>query len=121
MTQQIKEILVELQQTIAVNGALLMLHDGTVVAESLDESFDVEMVSGLTSFLTSTLHRALGDGEMGGFTSFNIHSTHGRMLIVDLGEAYLVVLTNQFGSLSVGMPEIQDATIQLRRLSRISI
>ena len=121
MTQQINEILEELQQTVAVNGALLMLHDGTTVAHSLAESLEAELVSGLTSFLTSTLHRALSDGEMGVFTSFNVHSTHGRILIVDLGEAYLVVLTNQFGSLSVGMPEIQDATIQLRRLSRISI
>ncbi len=121
MTQQIREILVELQQTVAVNGALLMMHDGTTVAHSLDDSLEPELVAGLTSFLTSTLLRALGDGEMGGFTSFNIHSTHGRILIVDLGEAYLVVLTNQFGTLGVEMPEIQDATIQLRRLSRISI
>ena len=121
MAQQIEEILVELQRTVATNGALLMLHDGTTVAHALDESLEVDLVSGLTSFLTSTLHRALGDGGMGGFTSFNMHSTHGRILIVDLGEAYLVVLTNQFGSLGVEMPEIQDATMQLRRLSRISI
>ena len=121
MAHQIKEILEELRRTVAVNGALLMMHDGMAVAHSLDESLEVEMVSGLTSFLTSTVDRGLSDGGMGGFTSFNIQSTHGRMLIVDLGDSYLVVLTNQFGTLSVGMPELQDATIQLRRLSRISI
>ena len=116
-----KEILEELRKSVADNGALLMLHDGTTVEHSLEEGLDAELVSGLTSFLTSTLDRGLADGGLGGFTSFNIHSTHGRILIVDLGDAYLVVLTNQFGSLHVGMPEIQDATIQLRRLSRISI
>ena len=118
---QIREILEELRQTVAGKGAMLMLSDGTTVDDSLEEGLDQDMVSGLTSFLTSTLNRSLAEGGMSGFTSFSIQSTHGRVLVVDLGEAYLVVLTNQFGSLSMGQPEIQDATIQLRRLVRLSV
>ena len=117
----IQETLTELQQTIASKGSLFMLHDGTVVAHALDESLDPDTVSGLTSFLTSTLNRGLSEGGMGGFSTFNIYSTHGKVLVVDLGEAYLVILTNQFGVLDGSMPEIQEATRELRRMSRISI
>jgi predicted regulator of Ras-like GTPase activity (Roadblock/LC7/MglB family) len=117
----IKDILEDLKFSVAGKGCLLMMHDGTVVATALEEGLEPELVSGLTSFLTSTLDRGLNEGGMGGFTSFNIHSTHGKVLVVDLGDSYLVVLTNQFGALNSSMPEIQEATLQLRRASRISI
>ena len=118
---QIQETLSELRVTVAVKGCLVMMHDGIVVAQALEAGLEPDMVSGLTSFLTSTLNRALGEGGMGGFLSFKIHSTHGKVLVIDVGEAYLVILTNQFGQLEADMPEIQDAAQQLRRLSRISL
>ena len=118
---QFQEILSELRSTVAVRGCLVMMHDGIVVAHALENGLEPDMVSGLTSFLTSTLGRALDEGGMGGFSSFKIHSTHGKVLVVDAGESYLVVLTNQFGQLNLDMPEIQDAAHQLRRLSRISL
>lgn len=117
----IQDILSELHETVASKGCLLILHDGTVVAHSLEDALEPDMVSGLTSFLTSTLNRGLSEGSMGGFSNFNIHSTHGKVLVIDLGDAFLVVLTNQFGGLKADMPEIQEATRELRRLSRISI
>ncbi len=117
----IKDILEDLLVSVSGKGCLLMIHDGTVVSFALEEGLEPDLVSGLTSFLTSTLDRGLTEGGMGGFTSFKIHSTHGKVLVVDLGDAYLVVLTNQFGTLDNSMPEIQEAVLQLRRASRISI
>ena len=118
---KIKEILDELRSTVAVKGCLVMMHDGIVVAHALESDVESESVSGLTSFLTSTLNRVLTEGKMSSFTGFNMQSTHGKVLVIDMGEAYLVVLTNQFGKLEMDMPEIQDAAKQLRRLSRISV
>lgn len=117
---KIKEILDELRATVAVKGCLLMMHDGFVVEHALENVLEPEAVSGLTSFLTSTLNRVLTEGKMGSFSGFNMQSTHGKVLVIDMGEAYLVVLTNQFGKLDMSGPEIQDAAKQLRRLSRIS-
>ncbi len=115
------DILAELRDSVAVKGCLLMMHDGIVVTEVLEDHLDADQVSGLTSFLTSTLRRTLSEAAMGGFTSFTVHSTHGKILVVDIGESYLVMLTNQFGKLDMSMPEIQEAALQLRRLSRISL
>lgn len=117
----IHDILLELRESVAVKGCLVMMHDGIVVSEALEESLEADLVSGLTSFLTSTLGRVLAEGGMGTFSSFTIHSTHGKVLVVDMGQSFLVVLTNQFGKLDMGMSEIQEAALQLRRLSRISI
>ena len=118
---KMQEILDDLKNTVAVKGSLVMMHDGIVVAYALEDSLEPDVVSGLTSFLTSTVSRVLGEGGMGSFASFNIQSTHGKVLVIDMGEAYLVVLTNQFGRLNLSMPEIQEAALQLRRLSRISL
>jgi len=117
----IQEILNELRDSVAVKGCLLMMKDGIIVAHALEGGLEPDMVSGLTSFLTSTVNRVLGDGGMGGFTSFNIQSTHGKVLVTDMGQSYLVILTNQFGQLELSMPEVQDASRQLRRVSRISL
>lgn len=116
-----KDVLVELQGAPTVKGCLVMMHDGIVVTSALEEGIEADLVSGLTSFLTSTLQRALLEGGMGGFSSFTMHSTHGKVLVVDMGESYLVVLTNQFGRLDLNMPEIQEAAHALRRMARISM
>ena len=117
----IHDILAELRDSVAVKGCLVMMKDGIVVTAELEDPLEPDHVSGLTSFLTSTLTRVLGEADMGGFTSFTIHSTHGKILVVDIGDAFLVVLTNQFGKLDLSMQEIQEAALQLRRLSRISL
>jgi predicted regulator of Ras-like GTPase activity (Roadblock/LC7/MglB family) len=97
----IPEILVELTTSEAVRGSLVMMHDGIVVASALEPGAEADLISGLTSFLTSTMQRVLKEGGMGSFSSFTMQSTHGKVLVVDMGEAYLVVLTNQFGRLDV--------------------
>ncbi|MCA8956242.1 MAG: roadblock/LC7 domain-containing protein [Planctomycetes bacterium] len=117
----IQDILEDLRVTASLKGCLVMMHDGIVVATALDRSLEGDVVSGLTSFLTSTLRRVLTESGLGGFTSLTVHSTHGKVLMVDIGTSYLVVTTNQFGRLDLSMPEIQEAALQLRRLSRISL
>lgn len=121
MTSTMADVLSELRDSVSVKGCLVMMHDGIIVTDNLEDQLDPDHISGLTSFLTSTLKRVLTEADMGSFSSFTIHSTHGKVLVVDIGEAYLVIITNQFGKLDMATLEIQEAALQLRRLSRISI
>lgn len=115
------DILTRLRDSIAVKGCLVMMHDGIVVAHALEDRLDPDQVSGLTSFLTSTLKRVLAEVGMGSFSSFTTHSTRGKVLAADLGESYLVILATRSGELDLAMPELQEAMLELRRLSQISI
>jgi hypothetical protein len=48
-----------------------------------------------------------------------LHATHGRAVFVALGEAYLVVLLDQFADVDGSRAEIQEAALRIRRTTRV--
>ncbi|MCZ6726407.1 MAG: roadblock/LC7 domain-containing protein, partial [Acidobacteria bacterium] len=90
-------------------------------ASSFNDAERDDLVAGLTSFLTSTMRRVLQEGGMPTFSRFTMHSTHGKVVLLELGESFLVVLTDQFGRLDACIPDIQESAHQLRRQARISL
>ncbi len=117
----IQDVLVDLKSSAELSGCLVLTPDGITVASELSNALNEDLVAGLASFLVSTTKRVLQEGEMGDFSTIALHSTHGKVLLVTLDRAYLVVLTNQFKKLETCMSEIQEAATQIRRLSRISV
>lgn len=117
----IQELLVDLRRQQGVIGACVVTPDGMMAASDLDERFDDDAVAGLISFLTSTTNRALADMPPGGMSRFTMHTTHGKVIIDDAENAYLVVITDQFLDLDQVTHEVDDATRRLRRLWRISV
>ncbi len=117
----IRDALHDLHHAIAARGCFVMLHDGDLVAATLGARRRADEVSGLTSFLTVTLNRVLEEVHMGSFQSFGMQSDHGDVLVVDLGESYLVILADPATGLHVAMPEIREAAQRLGRLSKIPI
>ena len=119
---QIPKILGRLEGVEGTKGAALLTTDGIMVASTLGEEFIDDVVAGLSSFLISTTRRSLADtGLDGGFSRFTLHSTHGNVVLVDLGEAYLVVITNQFAGLDTCLTEIEETAAALRRVAKIDV
>jgi len=117
----IQDILIDLSQTPGVKGCAVTTADGIMVSSCLNDTEQDDLVAGLTSFLTSTLRRVLQEGGMPPFSRFTMHCTHGKVLLIEIGEALLVVLADQFGGLESCLPDIQEASHQLRRQARISM
>ena len=116
---QIHDVLQEMQQLPGVRGAMVVARDGMVVAGSLSDRFREDVVSALTSFLLTTTQRALDDGSLGNLREFVLHCTHGKILLTEIGEPFLVVLLDQFAELSSCRREIADSVRQLGRLTQI--
>ena len=117
---EIQSILGEIQRIRGVKGAGLLTADGMMVASTLGEDFLDDVVAGLSSFLISTTRRSLREGKLGDqFERFVLNSTHGKVVLMDLGEAFLVVITNQFVDLRVNSREIQNSADALRRAASI--
>lgn len=115
----IHDILSDLSQTHGVKGCAVITSDGIMVSSSFKDTEQDDLVAGLTSFLTSTLRRVLHEGGMPPFSRLTMHCTHGKVLLIDIGQALLVVLADQFGGLEACLPDIQEAAHQLRRQARI--
>ena len=119
---QIPKILGKLDQVSGVKGTALLTNDGMMVASTLGEEFLDDVVAGLSSFLISTTKRSLRDAELGDrFSRFVLNSTHGKVVLLDVGEAFLVVITNQFTNLQACLTEVQEAAAKLRKVAKIQV
>lgn len=118
---EIQTILSNLNEVDGVMGSALLTKDGIMVASLLGKGFLDDVVAGLSSFLISTTSRSLGEAGMGSFSRFVLHSTHGKVILVDAGDAVLVVMTNQFAPLPSCMQSVQESAVELRRVARIQL
>ena len=118
---KIQDTLVELSQIRGIKGCVIVLRDGLMVAEALSERFRNDVVSGLASFLLSMTNRALEAASMGEFRRFTMHSVHGKVLLIELGGPYLVVLLDQFANIDGCEADIKAAAQHLRQLSKMRV
>jgi uncharacterized protein len=115
------EVLDELNSRPGIRGALVATPDGMVVASRLNGAFDPETAAALTSTLVAGAHEVghqCGDQAM---SRFILVSTRGKVIMVDLGNAYLVVVTERHIDLNQGLIEIESAAQTLRRMGRLPV
>lgn len=116
-----REILDELNSRPGIRGSLVATPDGMVVASRLNGAFDPETAAALTSTLLAGAHevgRQCGDQTM---SRFILVSTRGKVIITDLGNAYLVVVTDRHIDLSTGLIDIESTAQALRKVGRLLV
>ena len=119
-SMSIEKLLVELNEAPGIRGSAMTTADGMVVSSSLQERFRDDVVSGLASFLVSTTRRAFEEaGRDGVVQRFIIHATHGKLVVVRIGDAYLVVITDQFARLEGVVGAVEDIATRIRRVASI--
>lgn len=114
-----KEALSELRRAPGIKGCGLVTSDGLMVAHDLDSRFREDVIAGLTSFLLSTTLRCLNESDMGAMSSFMLHATHGKVVVMDLEGSFLVVVLDQFADMELCSPEIRAVAQQLRRTAKM--
>jgi predicted regulator of Ras-like GTPase activity (Roadblock/LC7/MglB family) len=118
MSNQIQDLVEELTQVNGVRGATVTTNDGIMVASSLQGRYSDDVVVGLASFLISTTHRAM-DSARGDVRRITLHATHGKLVLEEIGDAYLIVITDQFARMDSLKAEISDVCRRLRRVARL--
>lgn len=117
---KIHEAVAELRTAPGVKGVAVLTLDGLVAAAALDEMAGADALAGLASYLLMSTNKCLVEGGMGGCGRMTLHATHGKAIFVDLTDAYLVVMFDQFTDVAQARKEIDDAATCIRRASRLS-
>ena len=117
---KIHEAVAELRTAKGVKGAAVLTMDGLVAAASLEASLIADVLAGLSSYLLMTTNKSLKEGGMGGCARLTLHATNGKAVFVDLTDAYLVVMFDQFADIAAATKQINEVAVRIRRASRLS-
>ncbi len=115
------EVLDELNTRAGITGSLIATPDGIVVASRLRGILDPDTAAALISSLLAGAQAVVqqcGDRPM---SRLVMVATRGKVIVTDLGNAYLVVVTDRHINLDQGLLEIESAAQSLRKLGRISV
>lgn len=110
-----KDLLHPLNNIPGVIGSMVITRDGIMVADATGPELREDAVAALSSALTMTLRRSLeAIGIAGDSDEMVLNAEKGKLLFLDLGEAYLVVITRPNLRLETGMVEVRGIANKLR-------
>ena len=115
-----KEILQKLEGAPGVRGALMMTHDGVVVAGALDGGEHARVAAFLSAVMVSIEKSAetLGLVPMQRLT---LNTGHGRLLLMPVGDLALAVIADSRTDLTPALTEVAGLTRRLLRQTRIDV
>ena len=114
-----KEVLRSLSGQPGILGSLVATTDGMVVASCLGGGLNEDAAAALVSSLLMATSRLLNGWGGPRMERLILRATRGKIVVTDLENAYLVVVTDGYLDLNQGLLEIQSAAQQLKRLGRI--
>lgn len=118
----LESLLAELSEVDGVRGCALSTTDGMLVRSELRGRFREDVVSGLASFLVSTTRRAFEEaGRPGRVERFVVHATHGKMVIRNVQDSFLVVITDQFARLESLLEAVDGIAVRMGEAARMEV
>jgi predicted regulator of Ras-like GTPase activity (Roadblock/LC7/MglB family) len=115
------DILGGLNEVVGVRGSMVVTHDGMVVAADLSGSLEQDTVAAIATTVIRNTDQALREAQFEGFQRYDLHASHGRMIFVDTGIAYLVVVMERNIEMGPAELEIRSAARRIRQQVEIRI
>jgi predicted regulator of Ras-like GTPase activity (Roadblock/LC7/MglB family) len=115
----IQDVVTELKRAPGVRGAALLTSDGLVAASALATGLDADVIAGLASYMMMATARSLREGGYGACTRLVLNATHGKAVLVELEDSYLVVLFDQFAEVEQAEAEVDEAVERIQQASRV--
>ena len=106
------EVLRNLNKEMGVTGSAVISKDGLVIASALDQ--DEESVAGMAASVFQSAVTTSGVMAIGAISMITLESDKGKAFMIDLPEAFLVVLTNPEVNLGRLRIEIRKAANQIK-------
>jgi predicted regulator of Ras-like GTPase activity (Roadblock/LC7/MglB family) len=116
-----REVLKRLNAVAGVKGSLVLTPDGVVVISELSNELDDEATAALVGNVVTQTMRMLSLGDYRTMERMILTATRGKIVIENLENCLLAVVTNQFINLDVTLLEIASAANLIRKLGRIAV
>ncbi|MHB8072014.1 MAG: roadblock/LC7 domain-containing protein [Candidatus Cryosericum sp.] len=107
-----EEVLRNLNKEMGVMGSAVVSKDGLVIASALDQ--DEESVAGMAASVFQSATTTSGVMAIGAISMITLEGDKGKAFMIDLPEAFLIVLTNSEVNLGRLRIEIRKAAGQIK-------
>ncbi|MAG56314.1 MAG: hypothetical protein CMJ83_08495 [Planctomycetes bacterium] len=115
------EVLERLGDNPGIVGSLVATTDGIVVQSRLRSGMDEDAAAALVSSLLTSTVGLLGECGKARMGQLVLRASRGKIIVTDLGNAYLVVVTDRNLDLNQGLLEIKSAAKTLTKLGRLVV
>jgi predicted regulator of Ras-like GTPase activity (Roadblock/LC7/MglB family) len=113
-----KRILERLNAAAGIRGSMVMTQDGIMAAAALGPGLQEDVVAALASALLTSMKRALRQlVPAESLSQFVLTASDGKMVFVDLGNGFLVVVAKRDIKLDTTMVEIRSAAHHIKHRS----
>lgn len=116
-----RDVLKRLNAVPGIKGSLVLTPDGIVVISELSRELDSDTTAALVGNVVTQTVKLLQHGEYPTLERMILTATRGKIVIENLDNCLLVVVTNQFTNLDVTLLEIASTAKVLRRLGKIAV
>ncbi len=115
------EVLDELVTVPGIKGGIVVTPDGIVVISRLANELDEDTTAALVGNVVTQTLKLLGLGRYEDMDRMILSASRGKIVIENLGNCLLVVVTNQFINLDVTFLEIKSAAKRIRQLGTLTV
>ena len=116
-----KDIIAQLNDTISARAALVMASDGLLIASDVREGIDLERMAALGAAILNEIVASLTHSELNGFDQIEIATEQGKVILVEAGPTYLLVLLGARLEIGPGSLEIQSAAQRIGRAAKFAV
>ncbi len=110
-----KSILENLNRSVGVVGSSVVTTDGMLVESVIADGHDQEALAAIGSSLVISAGRSLKNLDKADLGLMTIDGSRGKIVLVNAGSAYLLVITDSAISLDSTMLDIRVAVERLQR------
>jgi predicted regulator of Ras-like GTPase activity (Roadblock/LC7/MglB family) len=113
------DILKRLNRGLGIRGSMIVTADGIIVASHMGEDLDDNRVAAIASNVIQRTQHTLTEIELRKFSQFILTAVHGKMVFQDIGNAFLVVLTDKSINLDHTLIEIKGAAFKIQSRAKL--
>ena len=115
-----RHILADLNETIAARGALVIAKDGFPIASDVREGVDVDRLSALGATIVTEIARCLDEAGLARFSQVEVAAESGKVILVEAGPTWLLVLLGARLEIGPGSIEIRSAAGRVAREAELA-
>jgi predicted regulator of Ras-like GTPase activity (Roadblock/LC7/MglB family) len=116
----VKAILTELNETISARGSIVVAPDGMVIASALREGVDLDRLSAMGAAILTGIGRSLRDANLAAMSHVEIAAEQGKVILVEAGPTYLLVLLGARLEIGPGSIEIRSAAQRIAKAAEFA-